>query len=110
MGVFDHAEFDNHESLHYFHDEDTGLKAIVAVHSTALGPGAGGTRRWAYQNDADALTDVLRLSRGMTYKNAVAGLAFGGGKAVILASDSTPKSPASKRSGSTSCWTPRSRT
>ena len=56
MGVFDHAEFDNHESLHYFHDEKSGLKAIVAVHSTALGPAAGGTRRW-----------VLRLSRGMTY-------------------------------------------
>ncbi len=93
MGVFDHAEFDKHESLHYFHDDRTGLKAIVAVHSTALGPGAGGTRRWVYNNDADALTDVLRLSRGMTYKNAVAGLKFGGGKAVILASDNAPKSP-----------------
>ena len=93
MGVFDHAEFDNHESLHHFHDEKTGLQAIVAVHSTALGPAAGGTRRWVYNNDADALTDVLRLSRGMTYKNAVAGLKFGGGKAVILASEDTPKSP-----------------
>ncbi len=93
MGVFDHAEFDNHESLHYFQDETTGLRAIVAVHSTALGPGAGGTRRWVYPGDADALTDVLRLSRGMTYKNAVAGLKFGGGKAVILASDAAPKSP-----------------
>lgn len=93
MGVFDHAEFDSHESLHYFYDEQTGLKAIIAVHSTALGPAAGGTRRWVYGNDADALTDVLRLSRGMTYKNAVAGLRFGGGKAVILADDDTPKSP-----------------
>ena len=93
MGVFDHAEFDKHESLHYCHDESTGLRAIVAVHSTALGPGAGGTRRWVYNNEADALTDVLRLSRGMTYKNAVAGLDFGGGKAVILASDDAPKSP-----------------
>jgi len=93
MGVFDHAEFDNHESLHYFHDEKTGLKAIVAVHSTALGAAAGGTRRWVYANEADALTDVLRLSRGMTYKNAVAELKFGGGKAVILASDKAPKSP-----------------
>jgi leucine dehydrogenase len=74
MGVFDHAEFDDHESLHHFYDESTGLKAIVAVHSTALGPAAGGTRRWNYNNDADALTDVLRLSRGMSYKNAVAGL------------------------------------
>lgn len=93
MGVFDHVEFDNHESVHYFHDADTGLKAIVAVHSTALGPGAGGTRRWVYNNDEDALTDVLRLARGMTYKNAVAGLKFGGGKAVILGSDDAPKSP-----------------
>ena len=93
MSVFDHTEFDQHESVHYFHDEATGLQAIVAVHSTALGPGAGGTRRWVYRNDADALTDVLRLSRGMTYKNAVAGLKFGGGKAVILASDDAPKSP-----------------
>lgn len=93
MGVFDHAEFDNHESLHYFHDESTGLKAIVAVHSTALGPAAGGTRRWVYASDTDALTDVLRLSRGMTYKNAVAELKFGGGKAVILGSDDVPKSP-----------------
>jgi leucine dehydrogenase len=93
MGVFDHAEFDNHESLHYFYDEPTGLKAIIAVHSTALGPAAGGTRRWNYSKDADALTDVLRLSRGMSYKNAVAGLNFGGGKAVILGSDDTPKSP-----------------
>jgi leucine dehydrogenase len=93
MSVFDHLEFDNHESLHYFNDDKTGLRAIVAVHSTALdstalGPAAGGTRRWVYENDADALTDVLRLSRGMSYKNAVAGLKFGGGKAVILASKS----------------------
>ena len=93
MGVFDHAEFDDHESLHYFYDAPTGLKAIVAVHSTALGPAAGGTRRWNYSNDADALTDVLRLSRGMSYKNAVAGLKFGGGKAVIIGNDETPKSP-----------------
>ena len=93
MSVFDHVEFDNHESVHYFHDDKTGLQAIIAIHSSALGPGAGGTRRWVYNNDAEALTDVLRLSRGMTYKNAVAGLKFGGGKAVILASDDAPKSP-----------------
>ncbi|MBT8091425.1 MAG: amino acid dehydrogenase [Gammaproteobacteria bacterium] len=93
MGVFDHAEFDNHESVHFFQDDASGLRAIIAVHSTALGPAAGGTRRWTYTNDADALTDVLRLSRGMTYKNAIAGLKFGGGKAVILASDEAPKSP-----------------
>ncbi len=94
MGVFDHAEFDNHESVHFFRDEPSGLDAIIAIHSTALGPGAGGTRRWTYVSAADALTDVLRLSRGMTYKTAVAGLKFGGGKAVILASETAPKSPA----------------
>ena len=93
MSVYDHAEFDNHESLHYFFDDKTGLRAIVAVHSTALGPAAGGTRRWVYTSDTDALTDALRLSRGMTYKNAVAGLKFGGGKAVILASNDAPRSP-----------------
>ncbi len=82
MGVFDHAEFDSHESLHFFNDSATGLNAIIALHSTVLGPAAGGCRRWTYTNDADALTDALRLSRGMTYKNAVAGLKFGGGKAV----------------------------
>jgi len=93
MSVFDHAEFDHHEAIHFFDDPATGLKAIIAVHSTALGPAAGGCRRWQYTTDEDALTDVLRLSRGMTYKNAVAGLPFGGGKSVILASDDAPKSP-----------------
>ncbi|MGB5332333.1 MAG: Glu/Leu/Phe/Val dehydrogenase dimerization domain-containing protein [Woeseiaceae bacterium] len=93
MAVFKHPEFDKHESLHFFHDETTGLQAIVAVHSSALGPAAGGCRRWIYANEADALTDALRLSRGMTYKNAVAGLKFGGGKAVILGNESAPKSP-----------------
>jgi leucine dehydrogenase len=93
MGVFNHAEFDKHESLHYFQDEPSGLQAIIAVHSTALGPAAGGCRRWTYASDADALTDALRLSRGMTYKNAVAELKFGGGKSVIMASPSAPKSP-----------------
>ncbi len=93
MSVFDHAEFDRHEAIHFFDDPSSGLKAIVAVHSTALGPAAGGCRRWQYASDSDAITDVLRLSRGMTYKNAIAGLPFGGGKAVILASNDSPKSP-----------------
>ncbi len=92
MGVFDHAEFDDHESLHFFTDAVSGLQAIIAIHSTVLGPAAGGVRRWTYASKADALTDVLRLSRGMTYKNAVADIPFGGGKAVILASDLAPKS------------------
>lgn len=93
MAVFDHTEFDNHESLHFINDEQTGLRTIIAVHSTALGPAAGGCRHWSYANDTDALTDALRLSRGMTYKNAVAELPFGGGKAVILGSDAAPKTP-----------------
>ncbi len=93
MSVFDHPEFDHHEEIHFFDDPKTGLRAIVAIHSTALGPAAGGCRRWRYAGSADAVTDVLRLSRGMTYKNAIAGLPFGGGKSVILADDSAPKSP-----------------
>jgi leucine dehydrogenase len=93
MPVFDHPEFDQHESLHFVQDPVTGLKAIIAIHSTALGPAAGGCRRWEYATDDDAITDALRLSRGMTYKNAVAGLKFGGGKSVILADNSTPKTP-----------------
>lgn len=93
MPVFDHPDFDQHESLHFVQDPKSGLKAIIAIHSTALGPAAGGCRRWQYASDADALTDALRLSRGMTYKNAVAGLKFGGGKSVILANKKAPKSP-----------------
>jgi leucine dehydrogenase len=93
MSVFDHPEFDQHESVKYVHDKATGLRAIIAIHSTVLGPAAGGCRHWKYLNEAAAITDVLRLSRGMTYKNAVAGLRFGGGKAVILADDNVPKSP-----------------
>jgi len=93
MAVFDHTEFDDHESLHFINDAASGLRAIIAVHSTVLGPAAGGCRRWTYASDADALTDALRLSRGMTYKNAVAELPFGGGKAVILGRDDAPKSP-----------------
>ena len=93
MAVFNHPEFDQHESINFVHDEATGLRAIIAIHSTALGPAAGGCRHWQYASDDLALTDVLRLSRGMTFKNAVAGLHFGGGKAVIIADDNAPKSP-----------------
>ena len=93
MSVFEHPEFDRHEAIHFIHDAATGLAAIIAIHSTALGPAAGGCRRWRYASDTNALTDALRLSRGMTYKNAIAGLKFGGGKSVILASDAAPKSP-----------------
>ena len=92
MSVFDHPEFDHHEAVHFIEDAASGLNCIIALHSTALGPAAGGCRRWQYANSTEALTDVLRLSRGMTYKNAVAGLPFGGGKAVILANENAPKS------------------
>ena len=74
MTYFENAENRGHESVHQFYDSQTGLKAIIAIHSTALGPAAGGTRMWQYDNEDDATTDALRLSRGMTYKNAMAGL------------------------------------
>ena len=84
MAAFDDSAFDNHERVVFCHDANTGLKAIIAIHSTALGPAAGGTRLWSYANDDEALHDALRLSQGMSYKNAMAGLKFGGGKAVII--------------------------
>jgi leucine dehydrogenase len=73
-----------HEQVVFCQDKQAGLKAIIAIHNTVLGPAAGGTRMWAYNNEADALHDVLRLSRGMTFKNAISGLNLGGGKAVII--------------------------
>ena len=84
MTVFSNPGFDNHERVLFCRDEATGLSAIIAIHSTALGPAAGGTRVWTYASDDDALYDVLRLSQGMSYKNAMAGIRFGGGKAVIM--------------------------
>jgi leucine dehydrogenase len=92
--MFDHPSFDNHERVAFAHDAATGLRAIVALHSTARGPGAGGSRFWHYNSTSDALTDALRLSRGMSYKNAMAGLPLGGGKAVVLMDASRPKTPA----------------
>ncbi|MEB2784579.1 Glu/Leu/Phe/Val dehydrogenase dimerization domain-containing protein [Algoriphagus persicinus] len=74
----------DHEQLVICHDEATGLKALIGIHNTTLGPALGGTRMWPYASEEEAITDVLRLSRGMTFKNALAGLNFGGGKAVIL--------------------------
>lgn len=90
----DLPDFDAHEGIHLFHDRSSGLSAIVAIHSTALGPAAGGTRFWHYANNESAVTDALRLSRGMSYKNAMAGLPAGGGKAVILADGNSTKTPA----------------
>ncbi len=90
MACFKNPAWMDHESIHYFHDPQSGLQAIIAIHSTALGPAGGGCRRWHYRSEEEATTDVLRLSRGMTYKNAMAGLPMGGGKAVILATDKQP--------------------
>lgn len=84
MAAFDDSGFDAHERVVFCHDAKTGLNAIIAIHSTVLGPAAGGTRLWAYESDDEALHDVLRLAQGMSYKNAMAGLKFGGGKAVMI--------------------------
>ena len=93
MSVFSHPEFDAHERVVFHHDAATGLRAIIAVHNTRLGCGLGGCRMFPYASDADALTDVLRLSRGMTYKAALAGLPQGGGKSVILGDPRRDKTP-----------------
>ena len=86
-------DFDNHEGVHLFRDAASGLTAIIAVHSTHLGPAAGGTRFWHYADPEAAIVDALRLSRGMSFKNAMAGLPMGGGKAVILADSASTKTP-----------------
>lgn len=91
--LWDLPDFDAHESVHLFDDPKTGLRAVIAIHSTYLGPAAGGTRFWHYADQQAALTDALRLSRGMSYKNAMAGLPMGGGKAVILADSNSTKTP-----------------
>lgn len=92
--MFDHPSYDAHEGVHMFHDATSGLRCIIAVHSTALGPAAGGCRMWNYESGGAALRDVLRLSQGMSYKNAMAGLGLGGGKAVIWGDPRTQKTPA----------------
>ncbi|HPF10610.1 MAG TPA: Glu/Leu/Phe/Val dehydrogenase dimerization domain-containing protein [Flavobacteriaceae bacterium] len=91
--VFGQASFDNHEQIVFCNDKDTGLRAIIGIHNTVLGPALGGTRMWQYASEWDALNDVLRLSRGMTYKSAITGLNLGGGKAVILGDAKTQKTP-----------------
>ena len=87
-----------HEQVVFFQDKSCGLKAIIAIHDTTLGPALGGTRLWPYSSEEDALIDVLRLSKGMTYKAAVSGLNLGGGKAVIIADPKKDKSEALFRS------------
>lgn len=94
MTFFDLPDFDNHEQVVFCSDEESGLKAIIAVHSTKLGAAVGGCRLWDYASDEEALTDVLRLSKGMTYKNALAGLSMGGGKSVIIGDAKSIKSDA----------------
>lgn len=93
MSVFSHSEFDQHEQVSFFNCSKTGLKAIIAVHNTALGPALGGCRMWSYETDEQALRDVLRLSRGMTYKSAISGLPLGGGKSVIIGDARKQKTP-----------------
>ena len=91
--VFGQLSFDNHEQVVFCNDKDTGLKAIIGIHNTVLGPALGGTRMWQYNNEWEALNDALRLSRGMTFKAAITGLNLGGGKAVIIGDAKTQKTP-----------------
>jgi len=93
MPVFDHPEFDHHQQIVYGSDDASGLRAIIAIHDTHLGPALGGLRIFPYASEEEALTDVLRLSRGMTYKSALADLPLGGGKAVIIADPRRDKTP-----------------
>lgn len=91
--VFGQLSFDDHEQVVFCSDKDTGLKAIIGIHNTVLGPALGGTRMWQYNNEWEALNDALRLSRGMTFKAAITGLNLGGGKAVIIGDAKTQKTP-----------------
>jgi leucine dehydrogenase len=92
--VFGHMSVFDHEQVVFCNDNATGLKAIIAIHNTVLGPALGGTRMWAYKTEAEALNDVMRLSRGMTYKSSCAGINLGGGKAVIIGDAKTQKNEA----------------
>jgi leucine dehydrogenase len=91
MSFFTEIEKFNHEQVVFCSNKECGLKAIIAIHDTTLGPALGGTRMWNYSSEDLALRDVLRLSRGMTYKAAMAGLNLGGGKAVIIGDSATQK-------------------
>jgi leucine dehydrogenase len=91
--VFGQMSFDEHEQIVFCNDKDTGLKAIIGIHNTVMGPALGGTRMWNYNSEWDALNDVLRLSRGMSFKAAITGLNLGGGKAVIIGDAKTQKTP-----------------
>lgn len=93
MDVFSAKDFAGHEQVVFSHDAATGLRAIIAIHNTARGPALGGCRMWPYATEADALTDALRLSRGMSYKSALAELPLGGGKSVIIGDSRKDKTP-----------------
>lgn len=95
--IFTQLQEHDHEQIVFCQDKSTGLKAIIAIHNTVLGPGLGGTRIWNYANEAEAVNDVLRLSRGMTYKAALSGLNLGGAKAVIIGDAKTIKTEALMR-------------
>jgi len=92
--IFDVLQAEDYEQIVFCQDQASGLKAIIAIHDTTLGPALGGLRMWNYASEEEALTDVLRLAKGMTYKNAAAGLNLGGGKAVIIGNAKTDKSEA----------------
>ncbi len=92
MKIFEYLERYNYEQLVFCQDENSGLKAIIAIHDTTLGPALGGTRMWTYNTEEDAIIDALRLARGMTYKAAAAGLNLGGGKTVIIGDPKKDKS------------------
>ena len=92
--IMDKMDKMGHEQVVFCRDEKTGLKAIIAIHDTTMGPSLGGARMWDYKNELEAVEDVLRLSRGMTYKAAISGLELGGGKAVIFGDSATQKSEA----------------
>ena len=94
MKIFDYLKRYNYEQLVFCHDSASGLKAIICIHNTTLGPALGGTRMWNYASEEDAIVDALRLARGMTYKNAAAGLNNGGAKAVIIGDPKKDKSEA----------------
>ena len=91
MNLFESMGQSGHEQLAVYSDPDAGLKAIIAIHDTTLGPACGGTRIWPYETEEAAIIDALRLSRAMTYKSATADLPLGGGKAVIIADSHTQK-------------------
>ena len=93
MTVFSSADLDNHEKVVFVNDNTSGLKALIALHSTQLGPAIGGLRFWPYSNESEALSDVLRLSKGMSYKCAISNIPFGGGKSVVIQGQQFQKSP-----------------